>query len=121
MPDDDPVQRARLAQIALNEAAFRRINEEVYGPHKAGSHLPAFRIVCECGADTCETTLLVTATLYSAVRADPHRFLVQDGHETVEAEIVVERHGEIAVVEKHVGEARQIAEATDPRSATPPT
>ena len=105
----------RLVQVALNEAALRQVNERIYGPGKSGSDLPQFPIVCECGAASCETTLTVDATLYSSVRADPHRFLVQTGHEIPQAETVVVRHGDIAVVEKHPGEARLVTEATDPR------
>ena len=79
-----------------------------------------FSIVCECGAASCETALTVDATLYSSVRADPHRFLVMTGHEIPEAETVVVRHGDIAIVEKRPGEARLVTEATDPRSRTAP-
>jgi hypothetical protein len=38
------------------------------------------------------------------------------GHEDPEAETVVQRHGELLVVEKHAGEPRRLVEATDPRS-----
>jgi hypothetical protein len=115
MPDAG--ERARLLQIALNEAAFRRVNEDIYGPGKTAADLPSHRIVCECGAESCEITLTIDATLYRAVRADPHRFLVKVGHEIPEAETVVEQHGEIGVVEKLPGEARQVAEDTNPRSS----
>ena len=116
MPEQGPEHRLRLAQVALNEAALRQVNERIYGPGKSGSGLPAFPIVCECGSASCETTLTVDATLYSSVRADPHRFLVMTGHEIPEAEVVVVRHGDITVVEKHPGEARLVTEATDPRT-----
>ena len=105
----------RLLQIALNEAAFRRVNEDIYGPGKSAADLPNHRIVCECGADSCEITLTIDATLYREVRADPHRFLVKVGHEIHDAETLVEQHGEIGVVEKLPGEARHVAEDTSPR------
>ena len=116
MAEPDRDDRKRLMQVALNEAALRQVNERIYGPGKSGSGLPAFPIVCECGSASCETTLTVDATLYSSVRADPHRFLVMTGHEIPEAETVVARHGDIAIVEKRRGEARLVTEATDPRS-----
>jgi hypothetical protein len=117
MAEPDPEHRKRLVQVALNEAALRQVNERIYGPGKSGSGLPEFPIVCECGAASCETSVTVDATLYSSVRADPHRFLVKTGHEIPEAETVVVRHGEITVVEKHPGEPRLMTEATDPRSS----
>ena len=116
MAEPDHEHEKRVVQVALNEAAFRQINERIYGPGKSGSGLSEFPLVCECGGASCETTLTVDATLYSSVRADPHRFLVKTGHEIPEAEVVVVRHGDIAVVEKRPGEARLVTEATDPRS-----
>ena len=111
--------RLRLAQIALNEAAFRSLNEQIYGPGGSGESLPQFAIACECGSGSCVVTLTVEATLYGDVRADPHRFLVMLGHEDPEAETVVQRHGELLVVEKHAGEPQRLVEATDPRSTDP--
>ncbi len=116
MAEPDRDDRKRLMQVAVNEAALRQVNERIYGPGASGSGLPEFPIVCECGAASCEMTLTVDATLYSSVRADPHRFLVSSGHEIPEAETVVFRHGDIAIVEKRPGEARLVTEATDPRS-----
>ncbi len=116
MAEPDHEHQRRLVQVALNEAALRQVNERIYGPGKSGSDLPQFPIVCECGAASCEMTLTVDATLYTSVRADPHRFLVKTGHEIPEAETVVFRHGDIAIVEKRPGEPRLVTEATDPRS-----
>ena len=116
MSEPHSEHRKRLVQIALNEAAFRQLNERIYGPGESGSGLSRFPIACECGTGSCETTITVDATLYSSVRADPHRFLVMTGHEIPEAELVVVRHGEITVVEKHPPEPRLITEATNPRS-----
>jgi len=119
--DGTEEHRLRLAQLALNEAAFRSLNEQVYGPGGAGADLPRFSIVCECGSSSCAVTITVEATLYSDVRSDPHRFLVMLGHEKLEVENVVQRHGEIAVVEKQAGEPQRLVEDTDPRSTDAPT
>ena len=121
MREQGPEHQLRLAQIALNEAAFRSLNEQIYGPGGSGESLPQFPIACECGSGSCVVTLTVDATLYADVRADPRRFLVMLGHEQPEAETVVQRHGELAVVEKHAGEPQRLVEATDPRSTDPPT
>jgi hypothetical protein len=119
MAEPDQEHQQRLMRVALNEAALRQVNERIYGPGKSGSGLPQFPIVCECGVVSCEIALTVDATLYSSVRADPHRFLVKSGHEIPEAEVVVVRYGDVAVVEKRPGEARLVTEATDPRSIDP--
>jgi hypothetical protein len=116
----DPGDEKRLVQIALNESTFRAINEQIYGQENQAGALHEFTIVCECGADDCNTTLTVDATLYRDVRADPNRFLVTAGHEIADAEMIVEQHGQISVVEKLPGEARDVAEATDPRSPDSP-
>lgn len=121
MPEQGPEHRLRLAQIALNEAAFRSLNEQIYGPGRTGESLPEFAIACECGSDSCVATLIVDATLYGDVRADPLRFLVLRGHGNPDVDTVVQRHGEFAVVEKHAGEPQRVAEATDPRSTDPPS
>ena len=112
----EPRQRVRLLRIALNEAAFRRLNEEIYGPGKRAEDLPEYQIVCECGAESCETTLTVDADVYREVRAHSGRFLVKTGHEIPDAETVVERRGDVGVVEKLPGEARQVVAETDPRA-----
>ncbi len=118
MPDSE--EEKRLVQIALNESAFRQINEQIYGQQNQAGALHEFSIVCECGAEACNSTLTVAATLYRDVRADPNRFLVTAGHEIADAEMIVEQHGQISVVEKLPGEARDVAEATDPRSPNSP-
>ena len=110
MAEPDRVDRKRLMQVALNEAALRQVNERIYGPGKSGSGLPQFPIVCECGAASCEIALTVDATLYSSVRADPHRFLVKSGHEIPEAETVVVRHGDIATIDRLVSAGANINE-----------
>lgn len=120
MPDQRAEHRQRLAQIALNEAAFRNLNEQIYGCDRPAAGLPSFSIACECGDGSCLITLTVEAARYENVRADPHRFLVMAGHEDREAETVVERHGGIVVVEKRAVEARRLVEATDPRSTDSP-
>ena len=102
------------ARLAHNESVFRSINERI----EAGawpappSELVAFR--CECAALGCNLLLEATLADYEAIRADARLFLVVPGHEVPEIETVVAREAGYIVVRK-VGEAGEVAEATDPR------
>ena len=93
---------------------FRSINERI----EAGawpappSELVAFR--CECAALGCNLLLEATLADYEAIRADPRLFLVVPGHELPEIETVVAREPGYIVVRK-VGDAGEVADATDPR------
>lgn len=95
------------ARIAVNEAAFRRVNEAI----EAGT--PAvdeqLQLICECGRLGCSEQISVTPAAYEAVRADRRRFIIVPGHELPEAERIVETGERYFVVEKF-GEAGDIAE-----------
>ncbi len=107
------VDEAAKAMVGLNEAAYRRVNEAIEaGTGASGADL--FAVRCECGSIGCNQLLKVSVDAYEAVRASPHRFLLIDGHETPEAETVVERHPTHVVVQK-LDEGARIAEETDPR------
>jgi len=109
------VTDTRPRRIALNEAQFREINESLRDSLERLAHLPEqLSFVCECGNADCRETIAVTPAAYEAARADPLRFLVYPGHELLDAERVVERHGGYLVVEKFADAAR-IVEETDPR------
>jgi hypothetical protein len=108
----------RVERIARNEASFRETNEQIDALNEAGAKLPEIPIVCECGSDNCVSVLAVDARKYEKVRAHPDRFVVKAGHEIRDVESVVERLGDVVVVEKHVGVPRQMAEATDTRAGT---
>jgi hypothetical protein len=109
---------SRVERIVRNEAAFRETNEQIDALNEAGAKLPEIPIVCECGSDDCVSVLTVDARKYQEVRAHSDRFLVKAGHEIPDVESVVERLGDVVVVDKHVGVPQQIAEATDTRAAT---
>jgi hypothetical protein len=99
-------------RIAMNEAAFRKVNEGMeagQGP----SGLLSF--VCECGRLPCNQLIQLTRAEYESVRANPRRFAIVDGHEILEAESVVERHERYLVVEKHGDAEAEVVEHTDPR------
>ena len=97
-------------RVALNEATFREINEDVRGDRPDGRL--AFR--CECGRLGCNRLIALSRDAYETVRRDPRRFFMVPGHELVEFERVVERHDAYTVVEKRE-DAADLAERTDPR------
>jgi hypothetical protein len=107
----------RGERIARNEAAYRDVNEAIEaGRLRTGTDDAPRPFVCECGQLGCNELVELTLSEYEAVRANPRRFLMVDGHEIPDVEDVVERHARYTVAEKIVDEAA-IAEATDPRSA----
>ena len=75
-------------------------------------------LICECGEEDCTEALQVPAADYHAVRQDPRRFLVLDGHEIPDGERVVERRRGWAVVEKRAN-AAPVVEPRDPRHPRP--
>lgn len=110
LPATDEVSQRR---VALNQATLRRLNEAMRGA--GGDELVSFR--CECGRFGCNQLIRLNPSEYAAVRAHPRRFAVVPGHEVVEIEGAVERHGGYAVVEAHAAAVVGIAEQTSPRRA----
>ena len=95
------------ARIAMNEAAFRRVNEAIEaGQPDTASHLD---LICECGRLGCNEHVSISTETYEAIRANPRRFVVIPGHELPEAERIVDTHGSYLIVEKF-GEAGEVAE-----------
>jgi hypothetical protein len=88
----------RTEQIAKNELAFRKLNEEIERLSERWHHevLDAF---CECGDPECFSHLLLPPAVYERIRDERH-FLVLPGHEIPDVESVVERHQGFFVVEK---------------------
>ena len=106
-------------RIAENEARFRdaneRIEEAVLRLEPSAQTLP---FVGECGRASCLTIIRLTIEQYEAARDDPRYFLCEPGHEMVGNGLgrVVRDMGKFVIVEK-IGEAGEIAERRDPRSA----
>jgi hypothetical protein len=102
-------------RIGFNEAALRAVNEAVEAGRglRGADDLLAF--VCECARLGCNQLLSLTVAEYEAVRRDPRRFVIVDGHELPETEDVVERHERYSVVEKRAAGA-EVAEERDPRA-----
>lgn len=108
--DAQPQRRA-----ARTEALFRETNEAIERGLWAVSEREAVRFRCECSQMDCNTIVKLTLPEYEQVRDNPRRFVIAAGHETPEAESVIERHGDYLVVEKR-GLSGAEAERLDPRS-----
>lgn len=102
-------------KLATNEALLREANEAIERGLWPNDEDRVVRFRCECARIGCNEAVELTIAEYEAVRANSRRFVVVDGHEQPEAEVVVERRHEYAVVEK-VEWAAAVAEEQDPRS-----
>jgi hypothetical protein len=108
----DPV----AARVALNEATFRRANEEIEATSASLGIDGRLPFICECADMTCTVMVQLTRQEYEAVRADPTHFLTVPGHARAAKgwAIDVETHGRYAVVAK-IGDAAVVAAEHDPR------
>jgi hypothetical protein len=106
----------RHERIALNEAMFREGNERMsaWQEHQDAPPTKTLAFLCECADRDCRKYISMTLPEYEAVRADPMQFAIVPGHEVPEAEEVVERYEDYAVIKKDE-DVRGIAEQTDPR------
>jgi hypothetical protein len=107
----------RNERIARNEAMFREGNERMHAWPESQTAAPTENLLflCECADPECRDRVALTMPEYEAVRSNPMHFTITPGHESPEAERVVERYDGYAVIEKHE-DVRGIAERTDPRT-----
>ena len=101
-------------RIAANEDVFRRVNEGIERGQWPGEPESPISFRCECARLGCNALLTLTLAEYERVRANPRRFVLLAGHELPAVERVVERRGEIVVVEK-TGDGGEEAESRYPR------
>jgi predicted ThiF/HesA family dinucleotide-utilizing enzyme len=99
-------------RVAMNEATFRKVNEGMAAGQEPTGLLT---FVCECGRLGCNKLMALTRAEYEAVRANPRRFAIVDGHEIEEVEDVIERFDRFIVVEKRGAPEADVVENTDPR------
>jgi len=99
-------------QIALNESAFRDINEAIEAGRREREGFVPF--VCECGRLGCTAVIELTLREYEEARADSRLFLVLPGHENELEEHRLE-DPRYTVVAKPEGPLGDIADETDPR------
>ena len=106
----------RARRVVQNEALYRQVNERVEELNETFGEISGdFSVVCECGDLACMQQITLSRDAYERTRAHPARFIVKPGHEAPDGENVVERENGYVVVEKHAGEPKRAAEATDPR------
>jgi hypothetical protein len=108
---DDDLER----RLASNEAVFREVNEGIergQWPGEAGAPV-GFR--CECARLGCNLLLELTLPEYEHVRSAPRHFVMIEGHELSDLEVVIERRPGYVIVEKQ-DEAGEHAVESDPRS-----
>jgi hypothetical protein len=106
------MERTDKQRVAMNEATFRKVNEGMEAGQDASGLL---RFVCECGRLYCTRLIELTRPEYEAIRENPRRFAIVEGHEILEAEEVVERHDRYLVVDKSGAPEAEIVEHTDSR------
>lgn len=104
-----------LERIAKNQSVFREANERIEESVDALALTGRTPYLCECGDERCSAALMLSREEYESVRAHATRFLVVPGHETPEAEDVVEQGDRYWVVEK-TGIGREVAARGDARS-----
>ena len=91
----------RKRRLAENQTLFREINERIGTTAEAqGEDAHAYEFVCECSNIDCFERFELRLDEYRRVRERERRFVVLSGHELPEIEVVVERLGEVLVVEK---------------------
>jgi predicted ThiF/HesA family dinucleotide-utilizing enzyme len=106
------MKREGKQRVAMNEATFRKVNEGMEASQDPSGLLT---FVCECGRLGCNKLIQLTRAEYEAVRQNPRRFAILDGHEILEAESIVERYDRYLVVEKAGDPEAEIVEHADPR------
>ena len=95
-------------RIAVNEALFRDVNENIRKSATDGRYEDA-HFICECGNPACEERIALPMDAYRSIRKDELHFFVKPGHEIPLAETVVERQHGYLVVRKPE-EARPLVE-----------
>jgi hypothetical protein len=101
---------------ARHQVLFREVNERIAELTGLLNETGFNLLICECSDPACAGSIEITLAEYEAVRADPARFVILDGHQLPEVERVVADKGRYLVVEK-LGAAAEIAQAGAARSA----
>jgi hypothetical protein len=107
---------AHALRVGLNEALFRRVNEEIESLNTELGGGAQMTIVCECADGECTDRIEIGMAEYESIRSDARSFVVAPGHEIPDFETVIERNPAYEVVRKREGTAARVAEQTDPRS-----
>jgi hypothetical protein len=94
----------RQERLVENQNRFRRANQRLHERVVAMAHDDrTIPFICECADESCMEPVHVTSREYQNVREEQGRFLIINGHPTVDGEEIVEDRGDYAVVEKSSG------------------
>ena len=105
----------RKQRIAVNEDAFRKVNQSIDKVAEASPGTGAIDFVCECGRRECQETVSVRPEEYTKVREDSSHFFVLPSHAIPDAETVIEKRSDYWIVEK-TGFAKDLVEGLDERT-----
>ena len=91
------IRDLRRTDGVRSQSVFRDINDRVaeLSQHWDG---PPSGFICECRSLDCAVSVTLSLEEYAQVRSDPACFLVLDGHENAQLEVVVKRAGGYVVV-----------------------
>ena len=107
MPEsNEPPLGSREERIAYNQAWSRHLNERKAKWMQRGDPAAGFR--CECWQVDCNERIPLSGTEWEEVRSEPNRFAVAPGHIAADLEVVIKKHPNFWLVEKH-GEAGEVA------------
>jgi hypothetical protein len=109
----------RERRVVENESRFRLVNERIRALVNGdeAEHDDAdggVTVICECGYADCTEAVTVPLSSYEWARAAPARFVIAVSHELPEFERIVRDGDGYRIVEK-IGDAQQLAAASDPR------
>lgn len=106
----------RARRVAVNEAAFREVNERIKALMKSfESRSDRLDLICECGDGGCTSRIELDPEEYERLRSDSLTFAVAKGHDVPGVEEIVERRTGYDVVRKVAPVAEEIAAESDPR------
>ena len=104
----------RTARKARNMAVCRSVNERISDLAVSHDDSPEqlLAFICECSQMGCTESVLIPLSAYAQVRGDPTTFLILPGHEDSEAEEVLVRLHEYAIVRNRVDTAAEVERST---------
>ena len=104
------------ARMARTESAFREVNEAI-AETAARFEADEADFICECADPQCAHRVSADLEQYEEVRSDGTHFLLAPDHHEPNVERIVERTGELEVVEKVAPLMRRIVRRLNPRAA----
>ncbi len=105
-------------RVARNDAIFREANESIGDAAREYGVQGPVPFICECADSGCTAIIRLTLEEYERVRAQPTLFINARGHRAAagaHVDVAEERDGYEVV--KKLGEAAEVAEELDTRSA----